>query len=148
MSAPVRSTVAVRLKPDPTNTDSKPDSTSTESNRDPTSAISIPTLIEQGLDIELENWRAVVAPPGLSESDRQALTTMVERMAHSESWRATLLKLRWTDSYLAGPAFDEFLDAERVRVARVVSRLRRTSSTQAGEWVFPFLVLGCTACVL
>src|SRR5688572_25427768 len=47
---------------------------------DPTSAISIPTLIEQGLDIELENWRAVVAPPGLSVSDRQALTTMVETM--------------------------------------------------------------------
>ena len=86
---------------------------------DPT-APRVPTLIEQGLDIELENWRAVMAPPGLSESERQALTAVVDRMAHSESWRATLAKLGWTDSYLAGPALDRFLDSERVRVARIV----------------------------
>jgi putative tricarboxylic transport membrane protein len=110
--------------------------------------LDVPTLIEQGLDIELENWRAVVAPPGLSGSDRQALTALVERMAHSESWRATLTRLGWTDSYLAGPAFDEFLDAERVRVARIVSRLRGTSSPRVGEWVFPFLVLGGAALVM
>jgi len=114
--------------------------------------LEIPTLIEQGLDVELANWRAVVAPPGLSGSDRQALTAVVERMAHSESWRATLTRLGWTDSYLAGPAFDEFLDAERVRVTRIVSRLRgsagETNAARVGEWVFPFLVLGGTALVM
>ena len=114
--------------------------------------LDVPTLVEQGLDVELENWRAVVAPPGLSESDRQALTAVVDRMAHSEAWRTTLTKLGWTDSYLAGPAFDEFLDAERVRVARIVSRLRgaggETAAARAGEWVFPFLVLGGTAVVV
>ncbi len=115
---------------------------------EPDTTIEVPTLIEQGLDIELENWRAVMAPPGLSESDRQALTAVVERMAHSESWRATLAKLSWTDSYLAGPALDRFLDSERVRVARIVSRLRGTSSARAGEWVFPFLVLGGAALVM
>jgi putative tricarboxylic transport membrane protein len=110
--------------------------------------LQVPTLIEQGLDIELENWRAVMAPPGLSASDRQALTAVVETMARSESWRATLARLSWTDSYLAGPAFDRFLDSERVRVARIVSRLRGTSSARAGEWVFPFLVLGAAALVM
>jgi len=127
---------------------SEPDSVRATLAPDSATAVRVPTLIEQGLDVELENWRAVVAPPGLSDSDRQALTAMVEKMAHSESWRTTLLKLRWTDSYLSGPAFDEFLDAERVRVARIVSRLRRTSATQAGEWVFPVLVVSCTVCVL
>ena len=86
--------------------------------------VDVPSLMEQGLDVELENWRAVVAPPGLNEAQRRALTAVVERMAHSESWRATLTKLGWTDSYLAGPAFDQFLDAERVRVGRIVARLR------------------------
>jgi putative tricarboxylic transport membrane protein len=113
-------------------------------------AVEIPTLIEQGLDVELENWRAVVAPPGLSGSDRQALTALVERMAHSESWRATLTKLGWSDSYLAGPAFDQFLDAERVRVARIVSRLRGPAGEAArvGEWVFPSLVLAGAGLVM
>ena len=100
--------------------------------------LDVPSLVEQGLDVELENWRAVVAPPGLDEAQRQALTSVVERMAHSESWRATLTRLGWTDSYLAGPAFAEFLDAERVRVGRIVTRLRGPAGdanpTRAG-WV-------------
>ncbi len=114
--------------------------------------LDVPSLIEQGLDVELENWRAVVAPPGLNEAQRQALTAVVERMAHSESWRATLTRLGWTDSYLAGPAFDQFLDAERVRVGRIVARLRgsagETNAARAGEWLFPVLVLGGSALVL
>ena len=112
----------------------------------------VPSLIEQGLDVELENWRAVVAPPGLKEAQRQALTAVVERMAHSESWRTTLTRLGWTDSYLAGPAFDRFLDAERLRVGRIVARLRGSAgdanAARAGEWLFPVLVLGGSACVL
>jgi putative tricarboxylic transport membrane protein len=114
--------------------------------------LDVPSLIEQGLDVELENWRAVVAPPGLNEAQRQALTAVVERMAHSESWRSTLTRLGWTDSYLAGPAFDQFLDVERVRVGRIVARLRGSAGDAnaglAGEWLFPVLVLGGSAFVL
>ncbi len=114
--------------------------------------LDVPSLVEQGLDVELENWRAVVAPPGLNEAQRQALTAVVERMAHSDSWSATLKRLGWTDSYLAGPAFDQFLDAERVRVGRIVARLRgsagETKAARAGEWLFPVLVLGGSALVL
>ncbi len=132
ISAPVPLVVPLQLKPGTT--------------------ITVPTLIEQGLDVVLENWRAVVAPPGLTSSDRQALTTLVDRMAHSDSWRATLTRLGWTDSYLAGPAFEAFLETEHVRVARIVSRLRgpagATSAAQFGEWVFPFLVLGGVALVM
>jgi putative tricarboxylic transport membrane protein len=112
----------------------------------------IPTLVEQGLDVELENWRAVVAAPGISPTDRQTLTTMVQTMAGSDSWRTTLNRLGWTDSYLSGPALDEFLDAERIRVARIVSRLRGPAgapdTAAVGEWLFPFLVLGASALML
>jgi putative tricarboxylic transport membrane protein len=105
----------------------------------------VPTLVEQGLDVELENWRAVMAPPGLGSSEREALATLVDRLARSDGWRETLLRLRWTDSYLAGPAFETFLDEERVRVARMVSSLRGTAGDAAarrvGEWLFPALVL-------
>jgi putative tricarboxylic transport membrane protein len=112
----------------------------------------VPTLIEQGLEVELENWRAVVAAPGLTVGQRQALTAVVDRMAHSESWRTTLMRLGWTDSYLAGPALDQFLDAERVRVGRIVARLRGSAedanAARAGEWLFPVVVLGGSASLL
>ena len=114
--------------------------------------LDVPSLLEQGLDVELENWRAVVAPPGLDDTQRQALTSVVERMARSDSWRATLARLGWTDSYLAGPAFDRFLDAERLRIGRIVSRLRgaagETTAAQTGEWLFPVSVLAGAALVL
>jgi len=114
--------------------------------------LDVPSLIEQGVDVELANWRAVVAPPGLTEAQKQTLTAIVERMAHSEAWRATLMRLGWTDSYLAGPAFDQFLDSERVRIGRIVARLRGpagvATAARAGEWLFPVLVLGSSALVL
>jgi hypothetical protein len=114
--------------------------------------LDVPTLIEQGLDVELENWRAVVAPPGLSAAQKQALTSLVERMTQSESWRATVKRLGWTDSYLAGPAFEQFLDAERVRIGRIVARLRgsagNATAARTAEWLFPVLVLGGSMVVL
>ncbi len=107
--------------------------------------LDVPSLIEQGLDVELANWRAVVAPPNLDAAERTALAAVVERMARSDSWQATLTRLGWTDAYLAGPAFDEFIGDERVRIGRIIARLRGTSgdrtATQAGEWAFPILIL-------
>jgi hypothetical protein len=71
-------------------------------------------------------------------------------MAHSETWRATLTRLDWTDAYLAGPAFDTFLDEERVRIGRIVSRLRGANgeAARAGEWVFPSAVIAGAVVVL
>jgi putative tricarboxylic transport membrane protein len=114
--------------------------------------LDVPSLVEQGLDVELENWRAVVAPPALTDAERARLTEVVERMANSDAWRATLARLGWSDSYLAGPAFDEFLDTERIRIGRIVSGLRGSaadaSGAAVGEWVFPSLVLFASAVVL
>jgi len=114
--------------------------------------LDVPSLIEQGLDVELENWRAVVAPPGLDDGQAQALRVVVERMARSESWRATLARLGWTDSYLAGPDLERFLDSERIRVGRIVARLRGSagdaSTAGAAERLYPVLVLTGSAGVL
>jgi putative tricarboxylic transport membrane protein len=114
--------------------------------------LDVPTLIEQGVDVELANWRAVVAPAALRGPDREALSAVVERMARSDSWRATLTRLGWTDAYLPGAAFEHFLAGERARVADIVSRLSgstaETAAAQAGEWLFPAAVLGASAVVL
>jgi putative tricarboxylic transport membrane protein len=88
----------------------------------------------------------------LSDSQRGALTALVERMARGESWQRTLEKFGWVDSYLAGDAFDAFLDSERTRVARIVSRLRgpavAAGEARVGEWVFPAFVLTAGSIVM
>ena len=46
-----------------------------------------PTLREQGVDVEFENWRSVVAPPGISADERHRLEEAVEAMVGSREWQ-------------------------------------------------------------
>jgi putative tricarboxylic transport membrane protein len=112
--------------------------------------LDVPTLSEQGLDVVLANWRAVLAPPGLRESEREALAGLVDTMAQRPSWQATLDRLGWTNAFLTGAELEEFLDDERLRVANIVSQLRGPAGEGAlplGEWIFPALVLLSAATV-
>ncbi len=106
--------------------------------------IHIPTLVEQGLDVDLANWRAIVAPPGVSRVDRRRLVEITTRMAQSATWRTTLADRGWTDSYQDDEAFGHYLDAERVRIARTVTRLRgpHAEPVRVGQRVFPVAVFG------
>lgn len=85
--------------------------------------IDAPTLREQGVDVDLSNWRGVVAPPGLSDLEREALTARIERMAASPAWRTALARNGWADLLLTGPTFRQFLIAEQQRVEGVLQRL-------------------------
>lgn len=82
--------------------------------------IDAPTLIEGGVDLDIANWRGVVAPPNLSEDERAALITTVDRMVESEAWGETLERFNWTGAYLSGDAFDEYLANEKERVTEVL----------------------------
>lgn len=80
-----------------------------------------PTLKEGGVNLELMNWRSVVAPPGLSADQTKTLSEAISKMVKSKEW-AEILKARgWDDAYLGGAEFDAFLKAEQVRVAKVMT---------------------------
>jgi putative tricarboxylic transport membrane protein len=102
---------------------------------------SIPTLTALGLDLEITNWRAVVAPPGVSDAERDALVGRLERMTTSDAWRALLARHGWDDLWLAGPAFRQFLLAEQQRVNEALSRLSNagagTSQANSTAWLTP-----------
>jgi len=79
-----------------------------------------PTLKEAGVNVELLNWRSVVAPPGLTDAQKTTLSGAIDKMAKSKEW-AEILKARgWDDAYLASAEFDAFLKAETVRVEKVM----------------------------
>ena len=82
--------------------------------------INVPTLREQGINVEFGNWRGVVAPEGISAADRKALLDTVERMVRSAAWRDVLKKQNWEDAYLAGDAYAAFIKAENARIATVL----------------------------
>jgi putative tricarboxylic transport membrane protein len=82
--------------------------------------IDIPTLKEQGIDVELTNWRAVFAPPGISDADKQALADAVGKMVESEAWQNTLKDRAWLNLYLPPDEFAQFLQQDSQQVATVL----------------------------
>jgi putative tricarboxylic transport membrane protein len=104
-----------------------------------------PTLREQGIDVVFENWRSVVAPPGISGADRQRLAMLVDRMVQSPAWRDALARYRWLDRYQAGEPFAQYVDAEEARVRRILRQLGTDGDDTAGTFVsggpYPIFVL-------
>jgi putative tricarboxylic transport membrane protein len=87
-----------------------------------------PTLKEAGADLEFTNWRGVVAPPGISDPDKQALSKLIDDMHNSKEWKAAEEQNKFTDAYLPADQFGTFLQQENERVATV---LRDLGLTQA-----------------
>jgi putative tricarboxylic transport membrane protein len=74
--------------------------------------IDIPTMKEQGYNVEIGNWRGVYGPPGITAEQRKALTEMVVKATRTKSWAEALEKNNWTPALLAGQAFEDFVDHE------------------------------------
>ncbi|MEU7700673.1 tripartite tricarboxylate transporter substrate binding protein [Streptomyces sp. NPDC039028] len=82
-----------------------------------------PTLREAGLDTEFTNWRGIVAPPGLSDAEREKLVALVTALHDSPQWRASLETHGWNDAFLPGEEFGTFLAEQDRRVGSVLKEL-------------------------
>ena len=85
--------------------------------------VNIPTLKEQGIDVEFVNWRGLMAAPGISDAQRQALSKVVADMAKSDGWKATVKKNEWLDLYMGGDEFKAYVEAEQKTVLKTVTDL-------------------------
>ncbi|MEB5967432.1 Bug family tripartite tricarboxylate transporter substrate binding protein [Comamonas testosteroni] len=75
-------------------------------------ASSIPTLKEQGINVEIGNWRGVYGAPGISKVQRDELVAQIEKATKSKAWAEALQKNDWTPAWLGGDAFGKFVDDE------------------------------------
>lgn len=82
--------------------------------------VDVPTLKELGFNVEVTNWRAVMAAPGITTEQKRDLTAIFDRMAKSKEWAEVLKARGWDDYYLAGDPFAAFLKEEQVRVGEVL----------------------------
>jgi len=74
--------------------------------------IDVPTMKEQGYNVEIGNWRGVYGGPGITAEQRKALTEMILKALKTKSWAESLEKNNWTPALLTGKDFDEFVDRE------------------------------------
>jgi putative tricarboxylic transport membrane protein len=103
--------------------------------------VDAPTLRESGIDVEFENWRSVLAPPGITAEARARLAATIEAMVRSAEWRELLARYRWLDRYLAGDEFATFSAAEERRVRTVLGDLG-VGGGATGLGPYPLFVLG------
>jgi putative tricarboxylic transport membrane protein len=85
--------------------------------------VGAPTLKEGGIDVELSNWRGVVAAPGISEAQKKELIGVVERLVKSKEWTEILEKQDWTDLFLPGDAYARYLREQDQTVAATLKSI-------------------------
>ncbi|KZE98145.1 MULTISPECIES: Bug family tripartite tricarboxylate transporter substrate binding protein [Rhodococcus] len=90
---------------------------------EPLEGFDVDTFIEQGYNVDLVNWRGIVAPPGISDEDRQTLVDIVTEMVETEQWATAVERNRWKESVLTGDEFGEFLEVEQTRITGILEEL-------------------------
>ncbi len=74
--------------------------------------INIPTMKEQGYNVEIGNWRGVYGAPGISAEQRKVLVDMIVKATKTKAWTEALDKNNWTPALMTGKDFEDFVDRE------------------------------------
>ncbi len=85
--------------------------------------IDAPTLQEAGIDLVFTNWRGVVAPPGISDAQRQRLIDAFQKMHDTQEWKDALKANSWADAFATGDEFGAFIKEQDKRVADTLGEL-------------------------
>jgi putative tricarboxylic transport membrane protein len=83
----------------------------------------VPTLKESGIDFTFTNWRGIVAPPEISDADKQVWVDALTKMHDTQAWKDELEKRGWTDAFQTGDEFGAFLKAQDQDVADILKGL-------------------------
>ena len=83
----------------------------------------VTTLKDAGYDVEMTNWRGIVAPPGLSDEQKKQATAWVQKLHDSPEWQQAMKRFGWDDEFRSGAEFDSFLQSEQSRVQGIAQDL-------------------------
>ena len=74
--------------------------------------INVPTLKEQGINVEIGNWRGVYGAAAITPEQRKVLTEMLVKATKSKAWAEAMEKNAWTPALMVGKEFEDFVDHE------------------------------------
>ena len=86
------------------------------------SVFGIPAIREQGVDVDMANWRAVFTGQAVSAARQAEMVEAVKRAVAYESWQKTLKQNHWESSWLSGPSLTSFIDFD-LTTSRVMVHL-------------------------
>ena len=86
------------------------------------SMFGIPAIREQGVDVDMANWRGVFTGQDVPAARQAQMLEAVKTATMHESWQKTLTQNRWDASWLSGPSFNSFIDFD-LTTSRVMVHL-------------------------
>lgn len=82
----------------------------------------IPSIREQGVDVDMANWRGVFTGQNVPDARQAEMLEAVKAAAGHESWQKTLKQNHWESSLLSGPSLASFIDFD-LTTSRVMVHL-------------------------
>jgi putative tricarboxylic transport membrane protein len=76
----------------------------------------VPTLLEQGINVEIGNSRGVYGAPGITAEQRKALTEAVVKATKTKGWNDALAKNDWVANVATGVEFEKWVEEEHARL--------------------------------
>ncbi|GAA1853180.1 tripartite tricarboxylate transporter substrate binding protein TctC [Brevibacterium marinum] len=83
----------------------------------------VPTMTEQGYEVTLTNWRGWLGAPGIGEDETSQLLDVLRQTRDSPEWANALERNKWTDVWLTGDEFAEFIKEDTSRVETLLKEL-------------------------
>lgn len=86
----------------------------------------VKSISEQGLDVEITNWRGVVGPPDIKPAERDAAIEALQKMHDSAEWQDAMKQNDWDDFFKTGDEFQSYIDSENERVKGILGEIGLT----------------------
>jgi putative tricarboxylic transport membrane protein len=84
----------------------------------------IPSLREQGVNVDLSNWRGVFAGKDITASQLEALRESVFKATQDTSWKKALANNSWQNAWLSGKDFQDSIEIDSAMSFALVQLLR------------------------
>lgn len=92
------------------------------SSPEPVPGVDVETFHEQELDLDLVNWRGVVAPPGVEGEALEELDAIISETTATDSWQEALERNQWTAEENSPADFAQFIEEETSRIRNVIEQ--------------------------
>ena len=86
----------------------------------------VPTMKEQGFDVEFYIWAAVYAPAGLPADLRERLVAAVRQATQDPEFQKSMANVNTPINFKEGQEFDSFVQTDTNRLAEVVRKMGKT----------------------
>ena len=83
----------------------------------------VPTLREQGYDVSLANWRALIGPKGLSAAQVGYWEDVLTKVVATDDWKKILDRYFWDGNFLRSKEFGEYMKSEYAQTKAIMTEL-------------------------